>query len=115
MRTRPTRWPLKSVIFGNCVMLLLRRRGGILSYSDPHVPALPRARHHPGLGGMQSSPLTAELLGEQDCVLVVTDHTRYDFTFVVRHARLVVDTRAQNWRVAWSPGSPGHSSCRRRC
>ncbi len=42
---------------------------------------------------MSSSPLTREFLNEQDCVLIVTDHTKVDYQQVVEHARLVVDTR----------------------
>jgi len=42
---------------------------------------------------MTSSDLTAEYLAEQDCVLIVTDHTAYDYGFIVEHAKLVIDTR----------------------
>ena len=42
---------------------------------------------------MRSVPLTAEFLALQDCILIATDHTAYDYEFHVRHARLVVDTR----------------------
>ena len=40
-----------------------------------------------------SSPLTAEYLAAQDAVLVATDHSAYDYGFVVSHSRLVIDTR----------------------
>ena len=42
---------------------------------------------------MDSSPLTPEFLASQDCVLIATDHSAYDYDFIVRHAPLVVDTR----------------------
>ena len=42
---------------------------------------------------MASQPLTAEYLAAQDCVLIATDHTAYDYAFIVKHSRLVVDTR----------------------
>jgi UDP-N-acetyl-D-glucosamine dehydrogenase len=42
---------------------------------------------------MRSSELTAELLSRQDCVLIATDHSAYDYDFIVRHSRLVIDTR----------------------
>ena len=42
---------------------------------------------------MESQPLTAEYLAAQDCVLIATDHSAYDYDFIVRHSRLVVDTR----------------------
>ena len=37
--------------------------------------------------------MTAEFLAAQDCVLIATDHSAYDYAFIVRHAPLVVDTR----------------------
>jgi UDP-N-acetyl-D-glucosamine dehydrogenase len=74
------------------ILEALRKRGAEVSYHDPHVPALPRMRHHPGLG-LVSRPLTADFLAGQDCVVVVTDHSAVDYRAVVRHARLVVDTR----------------------
>jgi UDP-N-acetyl-D-glucosamine dehydrogenase len=73
------------------ILEMLKERGAVVCYNDPHVPTLPRMRHHKVR--LDSVPLTPELLAEQDCVLVVTDHSRYDFAFVVDNARLVVDTR----------------------
>jgi UDP-N-acetyl-D-glucosamine dehydrogenase len=73
------------------ILEMLRRRGARVSYNDPHVPALPRMRHHSIR--LESEPLTPEFLAAQDCVLIVTDHSAYDFEAIVRHAALVVDTR----------------------
>ena len=42
---------------------------------------------------LDSQALTAEFLARQDCVVVVTDHSAYDFDFVLRHSSVVVDTR----------------------
>ena len=69
----------------------LQARGTVVSYSDPHVPTLPRMRRH--AVRLDSQPLTAEFLARQDCVLLVTDHSAFDYDFIVRHSRLVVDTR----------------------
>jgi UDP-N-acetyl-D-glucosamine dehydrogenase len=69
----------------------LQARGAVVSYNDPHVPALPPMRHH--RLRLESQPLTPEFLAAQDCVVVVTDHSAYDWPAVLRHARLVVDTR----------------------
>ncbi len=74
------------------LMDLLLARGAELTYHDPHVPTLPRMRHH-DLPAMQSVALTAEFLESQDCVLIATDHTAVDYQFIVDHAPLVVDTR----------------------
>jgi UDP-N-acetyl-D-glucosamine dehydrogenase len=42
---------------------------------------------------MESEPLTAEYLQQQDCVVIVTDHTAYDWPWIVEQSALVVDTR----------------------
>jgi UDP-N-acetyl-D-glucosamine dehydrogenase len=69
----------------------LRERGAVLSYNAPHVPSLPRMRHHDLC--MRSVDLTPEFLAEQDCVVLVTDHTAYNYGRIVAHTRLFVDTR----------------------
>jgi UDP-N-acetyl-D-glucosamine dehydrogenase len=74
------------------VLELLGELGGELSYNDPHIPTSPKIRHY-HTPPMTSQPLTAEYLAAQDCVLIATDHSAYDYDFIVRHSRLVVDTR----------------------
>jgi UDP-N-acetyl-D-glucosamine dehydrogenase len=73
------------------ILEMLQARGARVSYNDPHVPRLQPMRHH-GLR-LDSQPLTPELLAAQDCLLVVTDHSSYDYAMIARHSRLVVDTR----------------------
>jgi UDP-N-acetyl-D-glucosamine dehydrogenase len=75
------------------LMTLLLQRGAILSYNDPHVPSLPKMRHYPDLPAMSSQTLTPEYLAGQDCVLIATDHSAYDHDFIVKHSKLVLDTR----------------------
>lgn len=70
----------------------LFRQGAIVTYNDPHIPQLPKMRSHE-LPAMESCDLTAEFLAEQDCVLIATAHSAYDYKFIVKHAQLVVDTR----------------------
>jgi len=65
--------------------------GAAVDYNDPHVPATHKMRHH-NLQ-MQSVPLSAEMLANYDCVLIATHHSAYDWAFIARHARLIVDTR----------------------
>ena len=72
---------------------LLLKKGASVTYNDPHIPTLPAMRHWPHLPPLESEPLTAEYLAAQDCVLIATDHTAYDFGFVVQHAKCVIDTR----------------------
>ncbi|MCH7751179.1 MAG: nucleotide sugar dehydrogenase, partial [Planctomycetes bacterium] len=70
----------------------LFRQGAVVTYNDPHIPQLPKMRSHE-LPTMDSCDLTAEFLAEQDCVLIATAHSAYDYDFIVKHAQLVVDTR----------------------
>ena len=70
----------------------LLEQGAILTYNDPHIPHLPKMRAHQ-LPAMSSCELTPAYLAEQDCVLIATDHSSYDYAFVVEHARLIIDTR----------------------
>ena len=80
------------------LMERLLELGAELSYSDPHVPHLPAMRHH-RLPAMDSRELTPEFVSRQDCLLVATDHTAFDYDAIVRHAPLVVDSRNATKRV----------------
>ncbi len=70
------------------VMRLLEERGALVEYHDPHVPTFVENGHR-----RTGVPLTAAMLGEQDAVVVVTDHAGVDYQQVVDAAGLVVDTR----------------------
>lgn len=74
------------------LMELLVERGAELSYNDPHIPTLPKMRHY-NVPSLSSQELTADFLASLDCVLIATDHTAYDYNEIVKHAKLVVDTR----------------------
>lgn len=70
----------------------LLARGVELTYNDPHIPTLPKMRHH-DVPDMDSTELTSEFLSAQDCVLIATDHTAYDYPWIVEHSQMVLDTR----------------------
>jgi UDP-N-acetyl-D-glucosamine dehydrogenase len=74
------------------LMDLLLKKGAVVNYNDPHIPVLPSMRHYPNLH-MRSQELTADYLRSQDCVVIVTDHSAYDWTWIAEHAPLIVDTR----------------------
>ena len=74
------------------LMDLLLRKGAAVRYNDPHIPRLPPTRNHPHLR-MTSEALTESFLAGQDCVVIVTDHSSYDWPWIVSHSRIVVDTR----------------------
>jgi UDP-N-acetyl-D-glucosamine dehydrogenase len=71
---------------------MLLARGAVVTYNDPHIPKLPAMRHH-DVPDMSSTELTQKFLASQDCVVIATDHTAYDYNFIVKHAPLIVDTR----------------------
>jgi UDP-N-acetyl-D-glucosamine dehydrogenase len=73
-------------------MDLLLQKGAEVRYNDPHIPILPPMRHYPHLR-MASQDLTPEYLNSQDCLLIVTDHSAYDWPWIAQHAELIVDTR----------------------
>ncbi|MGH9677620.1 MAG: nucleotide sugar dehydrogenase, partial [Candidatus Acidiferrum sp.] len=73
------------------ILELLQARGAVVSYNDPNVPSLPRMRHH--CLHLDSQSLTPAFLAQQDCVVIVTDHSNADYGAVLRYAGLVVDTR----------------------
>jgi UDP-N-acetyl-D-glucosamine dehydrogenase len=82
---------------------LLTSHGAILDYNDPYFAGLHKMRHY-DFSNMRSVELTPERLGGYDCVLIATDHTSYDYEAIVRHAKLVVDTRNATRRVLQDRG-----------
>lgn len=72
---------------------LLVQREAKVQYNDPFVPKLPRTRRHDY--SMQSQTLDVDLLKAQDCVVICTHHSQYDYEWIQTHAPLVVDTRGQ--------------------
>jgi UDP-N-acetyl-D-glucosamine dehydrogenase len=74
------------------LMELLIHRGAIVSYNDPFIPQLPAMRHF-DVPRLASEDLSSEWLASQDCILVATDHSSYDWEYINKFARLVVDTR----------------------
>lgn len=73
------------------IMQLVLERGAKIRYNDPHIPELKPGRKHEFR--MQSTPLTEEALEQADAVMILTDHSSYDYDWIVRHAPLVIDTR----------------------
>jgi UDP-N-acetyl-D-glucosamine dehydrogenase len=74
------------------VLSLLQARGAVLSYSDPHVPALEGRLWHNGTD-LEHVDLTAARPEAYDCIVIVTDHSRFDYDGLQRAAKVVVDTR----------------------
>ncbi|MFZ2446193.1 MAG: nucleotide sugar dehydrogenase [Syntrophobacteraceae bacterium] len=73
------------------IMQMLLDHGAELCYNDPHVPKLKPTRKHDFR--MDSVPLTRECLEQMDAVIILTDHSQYDYGWIVENSRLVIDTR----------------------
>jgi UDP-N-acetyl-D-glucosamine dehydrogenase len=83
------------------VMELLQARGVRVDYNDPYFAHLGKMRRYNFQ--MDSVELTPENLSQYDAVLITTDHSSYDYEFVVRHAQLVVDSRNATRTVTGNP------------
>jgi UDP-N-acetyl-D-glucosamine dehydrogenase len=73
------------------IMDLLQKKGAAILYHDPYIPALPHFRKY--YFKLKSSPLTKRLVHKIDAAVVVTDHSCIDYSWVVKYAPLVIDTR----------------------
>lgn len=74
------------------LMELLHERGAHLSYSDPHIPSLPKMRSF-DVPALQNNPLTADYLKSLDCAIIATNHSAFDYPLIVNQSNLVIDTR----------------------
>ena len=71
------------------IIELLQKRGAYVEYNDPFIPSVGKGRKYDL--SMTSTPL--EKIPEFDCVVIVTDHSQYDYRAIISKAKLVVDTR----------------------
>lgn len=74
------------------IMQLLVEREAEVAYNDPHVPQLRQTRRY-DFSHLRSVPLDGQSLSRFDCVVLVTDHSAYELSEIVRHSKLVIDTR----------------------
>ncbi len=70
---------------------LLREKGAKVDYNDPYIPRTHKQRQHDLK--MTSRKLSAQMLSSYDVVLISTDHSDYDYSWIVKNAKLVVDAR----------------------
>lgn len=73
------------------IMEKLREKGALVSYSDPHVPTFPKMREHHF--DLSSVAIDSESLAEFDCVVLCTDHKKFDYEKILADSKLIVDTR----------------------
>ena len=70
------------------IIRLLEGQGARVAYADPHVPCFSENGRE-----YRSVPLDPQTVAAADCVMIVTDHSDFDYHMIARHARVVVDTR----------------------
>ena len=70
---------------------LLKSAGAKVDYNDPYLPKTHKMREYDLK--MKSVPLTAAKVKSYDCVLISTNHSDYDYQWIVKNSKLVVDTR----------------------
>ncbi len=71
------------------IIELLREEGAEVLYNDPYFPTVGRGRHY----NLNMSCTPLDNLEQYDCVLIVTDHSDYDYEDIVKRSKLVVDSR----------------------
>jgi UDP-N-acetyl-D-glucosamine dehydrogenase len=76
---------------------LLKHKGAKVDYNDPYIPQTHKQREYDLR--MTSKKLSAKMLAGYDCVLISTNHSDYDYDWIVKNAQLVVDTRNATAKV----------------
>jgi len=71
------------------IIELLQKEGAKVEYNDPYFPFIGKGRKY----DLQMSRASLEKIPDFDCVVIVTDHSDYDYADIVKRAKLVVDTR----------------------
>jgi UDP-N-acetyl-D-glucosamine dehydrogenase len=71
------------------IIELLQKQGAEVRYHDPYFPFIGRGRKY----DLEMTRAELNNLGQYDCVLIVTDHSDYDYRYIVEESQLVVDTR----------------------
>jgi UDP-N-acetyl-D-glucosamine dehydrogenase len=80
------------------LMEKLRDLGADVAYSDPHIPTFPQIRNHHF--ELSSVPLTQKNLNIYDCVLLATDHDKFDYELIKESSKLIVDSRGRYFASA---------------
>jgi UDP-N-acetyl-D-glucosamine dehydrogenase len=75
------------------LMEKLRDLGAVVDYSDPHIAKFPKMREHHF--DLTSVSITKETLSQYDCILLATDHDKFDYDLIKSNAKLIVDSRGK--------------------
>ena len=71
------------------IIKMLRWAGALVAYNDPFFPTVGSGRKY----DLKMHRTPVEDVGSYDCVLILTDHSAYDYPTIVAEAQLVLDTR----------------------
>jgi UDP-N-acetyl-D-glucosamine dehydrogenase len=71
------------------IIEVLQKQGALVSYNDPYFPRIGKGRRY----NLELDCVPLNNLHQFDCVLIVSDHSEYDYANIVRESQLVVDTR----------------------
>lgn len=74
------------------IITLLQERGAVVNYHDPYISVIEEMRKYPGFR-MISIELTEKVLRDSDCVAIITNHSCYDYNWILKHSNLIIDTR----------------------
>lgn len=75
------------------IMEMIVAKGGVIAYSDPHVPTFPKMREHHF--DLNSEAITASNLSSFDAVVLATDHVKFDYELISKHSKLIIDSRGK--------------------
>ncbi|MDZ4662385.1 MAG: nucleotide sugar dehydrogenase [Pseudomonadota bacterium] len=73
------------------LMEILKAKGALVDYSDPLIPVFPKMREH--YFDLKSVAITPENIKKYDCVLLATNHDKFDYAMIKQNAALIVDSR----------------------
>jgi len=75
------------------IMELIEQKGGLVAYSDPHVPTFPKMRDHHF--ALVSEELNEEMLRRFDAVVLATDHDQFNYDLIQKKSQLIIDSRGK--------------------
>ena len=73
------------------IMELLEEKEAVTDYNDPYIPQIKPTRKYKQFAGKKSVAL--KTINQYDCVVILTDHTSYDFKAIADESKVIVDTR----------------------
>jgi len=73
------------------IMELLEEKEAVTDYNDPYIPQIKPTRKYKQFAGKKSVAL--KKINQYDCVVILTDHTSYDFKAIANQSKIIVDTR----------------------